>query len=595
MKLSKIKIVGMHSVESKTYDMDDLNYLIGKNGAGKSTVLQAIQLALLGYIPGYDKTNSGIMKHANGPVLSVRAILEDGNNTVQIDRTWTRSGTSVKSDVSTDPAEYDIESVLADLELPIFNFDEFKSMSANKLKEWFISFLPSTGNEINWVEELSAAVPEEILNETFLDETVSAIEELPGEGVEKCKAATDYLKEQQSFLKGQLTRLDSTLQSLIYYDECENIDEEQLMQDLASIDFTTSELIKFNSYKAQVQRIQDELVKYTTPAESYYSDSAYIAHNKQLVDAQAANDDLQGKLNELMTAQSDIQGKIREATAIKSNVCSYTGEACEKIAAMISSKQEGLDGLESKNAEIATQLADLSQQIKSNDDIISNASAAMRQISAMYERADFLRSQLPKISAECPTTKTEAELAADRRELQDLLAKVKANAQYKALQDNVAKEKYEAELQLSHVKEWIKVTGPNGLQSTLMDKPFELLTEQLTKYLRILFNDKSIEAKFNLVNKANSFSFGVNRDKTYIEYDLLSSGEKCLYTLAMMICLIEDSNSSLKMILVDDLLDHLDDDNGSQIFEALASIKDIQFILAGVKPCNMKKICKEVV
>ena len=34
--------------------------LLGPNGAGKTTIIQAIQLALLGYIPGTDKNKTAI-------------------------------------------------------------------------------------------------------------------------------------------------------------------------------------------------------------------------------------------------------------------------------------------------------------------------------------------------------------------------------------------------------------------------------------------------------------------------------------------------------------------------------------------------------
>ena len=51
MRIKSVHIQGMHNVEDKTYQLSNATYFYGENGAGKSTVLQAIQLALLGYIP----------------------------------------------------------------------------------------------------------------------------------------------------------------------------------------------------------------------------------------------------------------------------------------------------------------------------------------------------------------------------------------------------------------------------------------------------------------------------------------------------------------------------------------------------------------
>ena len=61
MQIKSVEIKGMRNVVHKTYEFDDVTYLVGPNGAGKSTVLNAIQLALLGYIPGTEKRNSSIM------------------------------------------------------------------------------------------------------------------------------------------------------------------------------------------------------------------------------------------------------------------------------------------------------------------------------------------------------------------------------------------------------------------------------------------------------------------------------------------------------------------------------------------------------
>ena len=60
MKLTRVTILGMGNVDNKTYDLDHLTYLNGENGAGKTTVLSAIQLALLGYTGVSGKRSSSI-------------------------------------------------------------------------------------------------------------------------------------------------------------------------------------------------------------------------------------------------------------------------------------------------------------------------------------------------------------------------------------------------------------------------------------------------------------------------------------------------------------------------------------------------------
>ena len=102
------------------------------------------------------------------------------------------------------------------------------------------------------------------------------------------------------------------------------------------------------------------------------------------------------------------------------------------------------------------------------------------------------------------------------------------------------------------------------------------------------------KAKFNLVSKANSFSFGLEREEKYIEFDYLSSGERCLFTLALIMCILDKSKSQIRTLIIDDILDHLDSSNANSLFESLKQVKDIQFILAGVKECKDATICKAV-
>ena len=123
MYVKSVEIRGMNNVAQKTYSFSsDVNYLYGKNGAGKSTVLQAIQLALLGYIPGMSKKNDAIMRHANGPQMSVICTLQDEGRIIQIERSWKATKKGVACQVHTIPENLDLSTILGNVELPVFNF-----------------------------------------------------------------------------------------------------------------------------------------------------------------------------------------------------------------------------------------------------------------------------------------------------------------------------------------------------------------------------------------------------------------------------------------------------------------------------------------
>ena len=74
--IKEVTIRGMRKVNNATYSFTpQSNYILGNNGTGKSTILNAIQLAILGYIPGQSKKKKDIMANANGNHLEVSCTL----------------------------------------------------------------------------------------------------------------------------------------------------------------------------------------------------------------------------------------------------------------------------------------------------------------------------------------------------------------------------------------------------------------------------------------------------------------------------------------------------------------------------------------
>ena len=611
MKLKSVEITGMHKVIAKKYEFDDISYMIGPNGSGKSTVLEAIQLALLGYIPGYAKTNEGIMKHANGKVMSVEVILvSDDGSEISVFRSWTRSGNSVKAAVSVTPSGYDIENLLSEVELPIYNFEDFKNMTANKLKEWFISFLPNASGKIEWRDKLVEAIGErKILDDAYLEEVLNHIEELSEsfEGVQLVQKVNEYLKEEQAFVKGEINRLQGTVSSLIHYDDCEDVDLEELYNRQKELQLTRDLLITWKSSNERQQNIQNQIAAINLPAEVVTSDTSYIALTKAIIDKQEElkelNQQLQDIYAECKTSQDDVarlSAEIRVATAITSDECPYTHCKCDSISAIIEDQKEKVAKLResyddaSKILQVATEkYNNLQKSINTANNEIRDMQRKQSEIELQYSKMDMLKSQIADIG-ECPTTSTVQEINAEIADIEDKRIKAAANKKYAELVDTVTAEKFALENRQELLKIWVKLTDANGLQTEIMNKPFEDLAEDMNKYIFKIFGNGEMAANFNLEAKANSFSFGIVRDKRYIEFDCLSSGEKCLYTLALMMCITERSKSALNLILIDDLLDHLDEDNAEKLFKSLSDIHNMQFILAGVKECNIKEICIQI-
>ena len=599
MKLKSIEIRNMHQISGcKKYDLDDVTYFTGPNGIGKSTILQAIQLALLGYIPGYDKTNAGILKHSNdGTSLSVTAELADADNRYVIIREWKKSGSSVKSNVQTFPADLDIKNMLGNTELPVFNFNEFRGMTANKLKEWFINFLPKEQFTIDWKEYLTSELGSRsaLLSEELLDRTLSYINDdlATKSGVDLVKALNEWLKEEQSFEKSSVSRLQDTINSLIYYQEIENVDEDSVNNKIVSTQNMRDALIRYESQQKSIQDIQNNLSELHLAADSIDNDANATALSLKIAEIDNSMASAMQKFNEADSQYKKLSVELMHFN-ISSDVCPYTNTKCAEISAKVeqmkAEKQKVMDAINV----VSQDLSKYSEEIKQLKSTRHSYEFQLSSIADQYHLASVLKNSLPSDILERPTSTDIASLDAELADLRSQMSKIESNKQFKQLNDTILKAKYQSENNLEVLKIWISSTGANGLQTYMMEKPFESLASDLSSYLSAMYG-KDVVGKFNLEEKANSFSFGMTsfKSESFVEFDLLSSGEKCLFTIALIMCLINRSDGTMKLILADDILDHLDDENAERLFSGLSS-SGIQFILAGVKKCLHTDICVNV-
>lgn len=594
MKLKSIRIIGMHNVVDKTYDINSIiTYFRGPNGAGKSTVLEAIQLVILGYIPGYNKTNEAIMKHSPTSEMQVIGTFDDGTT---IMRKWTRSGSSISSSVSTIPSMDKVELVDSQLELPIYNFSEFKDMTANKLKEWFISFLPSVSDSINWEDRLIKSIGDRstILRDNLLSSVLNQVNVLSGtyQGLELIQNLNTYLKTEQSFTKKEIERLESTIQSLVHYDEDDLPGSKESVQNRISEYMNMlTQLSEYESKLAHIDAVNRKLV--ALDKVDLTTSATDIEEVESYVEARNAVTNIQSEFDRAVAEKDDIDAKIDnlrrefdELSRIKDSTCPYTLAKCVAIQELVDENKLKLGQLQLSIDKYVEDKDAAYAKMKEINNKLFVAKTNLEIIASQYNTFFQLKSVSGDPSSIVkPTELTRDEISANIQKLQESLSKIQANEKYNELIETITKDKFNATNDLEILKIWVKLTDANGLQTEMMSKPFENLAEDMNSYLSKMFGEETT-AQFNLSSKANSFSFGLVRDNKYIEFDYLSSGERCLFTLALMICILNRSNTNLRTILIDDLIDHLDDDNAENVFKSIRRIDDIQFILAGVKCCE---------
>ena len=601
MKIKSIYIDGLHNAKDKTYTFGDIVYIFGNNGAGKSTILQAIQYALLGYIPGTAKNSKeAILRHSPQNSITVRLELYEvaGDvNTVYIERAINKNINSVE----VLPSDYDISAIIKELELPIFNFNDFVGQTANKLKEYFIkNILPTTDGKLDWKQILE----ESILDCNFQDREaiisygLGLLGDIDGDALDQVITANSTFKEEQSFNKSKLQRLQNTIDSLIYYDDYTGpTNLESINSDLLSLGAIRDQLIKYESATAATQAASEELKKLETHITNLGGKEGYDYALSTLEQLQNEQELILEKITKNRQVLSSIVARdaMTENIISSKGTCPYTNTSCKSIHDKLETFRNNSAAYKAKKVEFDDAIRKLEQTAETCKINIRQKESIINDYNTTWQRMEILKKTLGDIPSKPETDKTVTELDAEIELLNGYKAKLMANITYNETIESITKEKYEAELQGQALNCWIKKTDTNGLQTTLMVKPFEDLAASMTNYIASMYGRDDIKAHFNISTKANSFSFGLIRDGVYIPYDLLSSGEKCLYSLALMICITNSNKSPLKIMLCDDMFDHLDNQAIESTFEALKlhnvieeknGRPTIQFIFAGVKECK---------
>ncbi len=587
MKIKSVIIEGFHNVVKKEYKFEDINYLHGKNGVGKSTVLQAIQLGLLGYVPGTNKTKQGVFTHSNNHTMAVKLVLDNDGQEVSIQRVWNKSKSSVTESIDIVPAGYNIEALIKDVELPLFNFDEFSHMTANTLKDWFLSYLPQKTFKTNWENEIRRAVedlPSASVDTSLVDESISAIVSQGLDGLTEVREANRYFKERLAFMKSELVRKTSTIQSLIHYDDYTG-------------KYTEEELQSF------IRDTEASIVSTYVNAQKYQHKISLDKESKMLENASSMLEAVTKKYNHvvedydfLVTAYNEKDTQYRKLFAEHSSYnsvvnstgnCPYTNKQCKEIVSLKDTYVQKQKDITAQIESLMTEMKELQNKKADLQSQVQRMSRDKISLENDVKRLEQIRMELESLKD--VTEPVNVELLQEQLEnYKEMYGKAVANRQYNELNEVVVADKYRIENSIECLKHWVKLTDVNGLQAHSESDPFEGLSMSITNVLHHLFNDTTT-CRFISEGKANSFSFGIERDDTYVPYTLLSSGEKCMFIMSMFIGLLDYTDSPLKLVLIDDFFDHLDDENFKNIFEVLALKTDIQYIFAGVKPVTSKE------
>ena len=617
MKLKSITISGIRNASGEVkYQFDDgINFVVGPNGAGKSTVLIACQLALLGYIP---HTNAAIMRNTSSNVISVTAEIEDApnvasDNIVKLTRVWVRQGTGISCHVTVEPKDYEYKDLIDNLEVPIFSFKEFLGLSANSQKDFFIKNIL---NRSTGASNISEQVDKKL--EMFPQHTSEMQSEMKSElkGVSN-RSAMDQVTHMHSWVKDvlkgkkiELDQVERAIQKLIFYEDVdESKSEEELRDEIAEYHKMIVDVREFRHKKMVYDKYQEKMQEYADDIKKYgkYTSIRELPEVKKVEKMQKEHDAFEVKMEaeiaeckkkadaiyeRLNKLRVDI--KLESSIVEKGSVCPYVNHSCEDLAEHVNNAQTKLaelkieeSSLQSKIDEINKKISDAEIAIEDSQFEINNlTNTVVRKAKETYERITVIMHQIPKKPEKDLSHIDETSLHEEIASREDTIAKIIANNSYKEMVEQFNFEQVKKQAEIGLLREMEKFFGPNGLQTDLMVEPFKEFSEKSRSYVEPILGESS-SIGFHLSPTAHSFSFGLNLEDRhmYIPYESISSGEKCMFMLMLLACMIKSSGSAIKVLLIDDMLDHLDEDNVKKVVSQLKDVAnndELQYIIAGV-------------
>ena len=630
MRIGSVTIEGLRGTKRRTYNFDQATYLHGPNGSGKSTVLNAVQLALLGYIPGTAKKPADIMAHANGPEIRVSVdLVQDDGNVITVTRSVKRKGTGATMSVNVSP-DVDLDKLLGNSKLPIFDWSEFTSMTSNKLKDWFIGFVPGMNDEVDWRSELGGCIGYNLVyNPSIVREYTDKLSSIPSESsVDQVAQANKLLKSDRSYVKGVLDEKESTLAGLVHFDVSDVSDRESAERAVSEAQSNLDDALTARDLtSAALQRLVQRKAKYDSEVSKYDSVTRSVPSEKEAYDKECQLrsvcdtvdklstewDKLESERVELSHKGSDLSdkiGKIESRVTELSRVtnsdgtCPYTSSSCRTITDLKDKYLKELESLKSDRSKLINERSEVYTSIKlveaqqdERDSKINSSNELKHSLESWLQSYRDKIELVKSLSAPNPDDNvSDSQVAQAHAQLDEAnslvetytteLQKAKDALSNASMIESLTKDKYTFQEKYDVLNAWVKLTDSNGLQSTLSSGGFEALEVNLSKEVERVFGSGT-KCKFNVTNKANSFSFGIVRNDTYIPYNLLSTGEKTLFTFALMLYVAQNSGSDLKVVMMDDFFDHLDSERFASLMEAVKSdLADVQIIMAGVVPCD---------
>lgn len=594
----KIKIENYKAHASKVLPMEKLNFLNGKSGSGKSSVIESLYFLFLGEIPGVGKRSEDILKASTGTSINVALKLDN-------DRVYER-----KVEKGSNPKLFINGKQESDLDFTVdkelLSFYSYLDMSPKEKNEYLMNLLGGNA-EITGHNLLGDFIiaPENEEDKTLfknictlsgnyqsvMDEAVRLLEDERKIGKKKLKEAenafssvTDtrsfydlsenQLKEKKKELKTlieQRIELERNISETARAEETAETNlkkKRKLTEDLKNCETSYKEkhaaftkLKYVDDLDADLKEKDKELLEIQKEIAKMEEERAAIVQKGQLIKQSnekmekniliLSKDDKSCPLNQNVKCSTNFQGEISK---MKDDLKKLTNER----NAMVSTYKEMTGKIDAMKAKLEIQKEELKGLEKSKYvnieyvNLAENLNYLQAQISRMKEELQSIPTTTGDASLELMTLKAERNLLL--KNISILQEEIEAGDKI------LIKSSLQQEWTRTIARQKASLTFIESLLSSVKSEGKGFISkkiDQLSKHIAEELKELSFNGTFAFREDSKAITMGIERNGQFIDYAMLSKGEKLLFAVGIMTAFYKKNNAQtdFKVLIIDNVLD----------------------------------------
>lgn len=377
--INSIKMTNVKG-QTATQTLTGKDIIIGRNGAGKTTRMQSISLAMLGYVPGKGKTVADTFKLASDDTMAVglstdgftfereftktKKLKSDGSPDVKISQKLSVSPS--KGETTNAQKEQRIRQELGDFPV-MLDFGAFISMTDNQQRDFIYTL---SGNSFSWNRDRVEAEMDSLLLKEELRENNPELYECMKQCIKDTMdpyvdginvqdgilAMSEYAKDRLKYWKKEKVNADGAAKKLT---ELKNRGQET-DRDLAI------NLDNMKALQEQREQVIKDIAELSAKNNVLKEKAAELDKLRAEIAQMEADQDVAEKVGAANLAITSLENAIAEADGIEKN---YDRKATE-LQNDLASLNEALNVENEKLLALKSDLATINAEIKANGDLL---------------------------------------------------------------------------------------------------------------------------------------------------------------------------------------------------------------------------------